>query len=821
MKRFLLLVMGLSFLFTALTVKGEEVRIPKYGSDGEYVKYLNSDEYITMPSTFKFREKELRGAWVSVFAGNINNYTTDKKFKDEMTEMLDILEYYNYNTLIFHIRTHNNALYKSELNPKASFWSRVDFDRFDPLEWLIDETHKRGMEFHAWMNPYRIQNGSETYKAEDYPKYNAANNPKNVLKGVDGGTIRVILDPGREEVKQFLVNTCMEVVNRYEVDAIHFDDYFYISNAEDATTYEENNPKGLGLEDWRRSNVDDFIYRLSKAIRSYNLKSGRYVQLGIAPGGVYKDGNGKVTYDENGTAITNGSLTRVGGHYGGSLYCDTKKWVDNEWIDYIMPQCYHDFKKNVSSFAAKVDWWNAVVKYKKVNLYIGIGFYGPGGTWDDPDELKNQLYYMNKLENVDGFAIYSFSTLKQAYKNTNTLKRTQIIPAYNMSWKNRCYPAELKSYKTGKIAGVTELDVTKTDNGYELSFIPNNSAKYYIIYRGEDAKVSRNNIVAITSGDNRDGRIVYNDVTDLNTKLVYSVVPISYSNELGEMTYVNYEKYEVTFISEDGEILDKKYSNGKVVEEPNIVVPDGKKMVFSKDLNNIRSNTTIVVKFVDKSYKVTYEFLDENYNKKTVVKEYNYGDEETFPDVYPLKGYEFKGFEKISDNYWKANYIKDVYKVEFVDINDKVIDTQYISFGDKVLEYPKLEDVEGYRFISWDYTNEITEDRVIKPLYEKIEKCTIIFKNSLGTIIKTIEAIIGDKVPLIEIEEIDGYKFDGFELDGELVKEDYIIAERDCEIIIRLLEAPQTGCKSLNFSTIMFILSSCLIILVLKKRRFN
>ncbi len=166
----------------------------------------------------------------------------------------------------------------------------------------------------------------------------------------------------------------MEVVNRYEVDAIHFDDYFYIPNAEDDKTYAENNPNGLSLAEWRRSNVDDFIRRLSISIRNHNKKSGRYVQLGIAPSGVYKDGDGKVIYDENGTAITTGSLTRVGGHYGNSLYCDTKKWVDNEWIDYIMPQCYHDFKKTISSFAAKVDWWNAVVKYKKLIFTLELDF---------------------------------------------------------------------------------------------------------------------------------------------------------------------------------------------------------------------------------------------------------------------------------------------------------------------------------------------------------------------------------------------------------------------------------------------------------------
>lgn len=819
MKKFFLLLLGLAFLFTSLRVSGDEVRIPKYGSDGEYVRYLNTDEYVTLPSTFKFKEKEMRAVWVSVFAGNISSYSTETKFKTEMTEMLDMLEYYNFNTLIFHIRTHNNALYKSDLNPLASFWSKVDFDEFDPLAWLIDETHKRGMEFHAWMNPYRIQNGSKTYKAEDYPKYNAANNPDNVLKGVSDGTTKVILDPGREEVKQFLVNTCMEVVNRYEVDAIHFDDYFYIPNAEDDKTYAENNPNGLSLAEWRRSNVDDFIRRLSISIRNHNKKSGRYVQLGIAPSGVYKDGDGKVIYDENGTAITTGSLTRVGGHYGNSLYCDTKKWVDNEWIDYIMPQCYHDFKKTISSFAAKVDWWNAVVKYKKVNLYIGIGFYGPGGTWDDPDELKNQLYYLNKLENVDGFAIYSFATIKEAYKNKKPLKATQIAPAYKISWQYRCYPAELKSYKTGKLENVKDLSVTKTNDGYELSFTPNDAARSYIIYRSEDGKLLRNNIISITSGEKKNGKIIFNDKVNENSKLVYAVVPISYSNELGEIAYAYSARHKVTFVSEEGKILDIKYSNDGVVEKPDIEIEEGKMLVFSSELNDICSDITIVVKIVDINYKVTYEFLDSEYKSVIIIKDYTYGDEESFPLVYPIKGYEFIGFEKIKDNYWKAKYEKIVYKVEFVDKDNNVIDTQFIAFGDKVTNYPKLAPIEKYEFISWDYTDEITSDIVIKPIYSR--KCTIIFKNNLGNVLKTIEAKVGDNISMIDIESVDGYTFEGFYLDGKLITESYITVEKDCEIIVNMVENKNSSCKYLNFSTILFSFSVCLIMIIFKKRRIN
>ena len=130
-------------------------------------------------------------------------------------------------------------------------------------------------------------------------------------------------------------------------------------------------------------------------MKLYNNQNGKSVQLGISPSGGYKNGNGKVTYDENGTAITNGSLTNAGEHYGDYLYSDTKKWIDNEWIDYILPQCYHGMEQKY--FASLIDWWDAVVKYKKVNLYIGIGLYGPGSYWNRHDELKNQFYFLNQL----------------------------------------------------------------------------------------------------------------------------------------------------------------------------------------------------------------------------------------------------------------------------------------------------------------------------------------------------------------------------------------------------------------------------------------
>ena len=165
-----------------------------------------------------------------------------------------------------------------------------------------------------------------------------------------------ILNPGEPEVREFLIDTVMELIENYDVDAIHFDDYFYANGVNDSKTYNKPgyNPKKLSLADWRREQVDIFIRDLSQAIRNFNIQNNRYVQLGISPTGIYKNasrrgfayGIGSTDYyDANGNFITSGSNTAGFQHSGDYLYADTKKWIDNEWIDYILPQTYWGFTR--------------------------------------------------------------------------------------------------------------------------------------------------------------------------------------------------------------------------------------------------------------------------------------------------------------------------------------------------------------------------------------------------------------------------------------------------------------------------------------------
>ena len=183
------------------------------------------------------------------------------------------MEWHNLNALIFHIRIDNDAIYYSSMNPWSSWFTVYGEDPgWDPLEWVIEETHKRGIEFHAWMNPYRItasgKKGVTAAKvASKIPSYNIGSNPDNLL--VSSETYGTILNPGIPEVRTFIVDTCMEVIEKYDVDAIHFDDYFYISSVDDEREYQKYNPNNLQKDDWRREQVDLFIKESLCSIRNF------------------------------------------------------------------------------------------------------------------------------------------------------------------------------------------------------------------------------------------------------------------------------------------------------------------------------------------------------------------------------------------------------------------------------------------------------------------------------------------------------------------------------------------------------------------------
>lgn len=503
------------------------------------VTYRGSNVEVLIPTEYTKPTSEFRGVWVSPLVNDIGSYIDEESYKNELLSVLEVMEDYKMNAIIFHLRIMNDALYDTDLSPKSSYISSLDFDDWDYLEWFINECHSRGIEFHAWLNPYRIANSklsvSEVVgRYANYPK-NPASKSENILIGTSG----VILNPGEPEVRDFLVDTCMEIIEKYDVDAIHFDDYFYISMDGNADIATYNKYKGssstTNISDWRREQINIFIEDLSDEMMRYNKAHNRYVQLGISPSGIWRNGDGKVTYNSDGTAITNGSNTAGMEHYAGYLFSDTKKWIDEEWIDYIIPQSYWSFEHPTAGYADVVDWWAKVVKNKDVNLYTGMGIYMEQYSWkSNPYEASNQVLYNTKYPEIKGTAIFSFKELKSHRNDAGVIK---IIDEY---WTESSPLPALTRYTQVTPTKLDSASVIKDKNGYSLYFEVDDNVKSYIIYRSEgNIDVNDQSQIVGIVGRKIEDIAIFSDVVDNTKTYNYGILPLSQTNTRGEELIVN------------------------------------------------------------------------------------------------------------------------------------------------------------------------------------------------------------------------------------------------------------------------------------------
>ena len=578
---FLVMVLNLSVASKAYTL------VDLKTSNGGNVTYRGSITKVQIADSYESEETDFRGAWVTPFVGDIDSYRGEWAWKTEVAEVIKIFKEYNLNAMIFHVRTHNNALYDSDLNPLASWFSMANFDSFDPLEYLIDECHKAGIEFHAWMNPYRITtNTTDINEAVENGQYLAGRipvkNPARYAGNLISGDTGVILNPGLPNVREFIVDTCMEVVEKYDVDAIHFDDYFYIKNAQDSDTYRQYNPKKLSLADWRREQVNLFIEALHDELTAYNKANNKAVQLGISPSGIYKNGNG---------SIESGSNTAGFAHYGDYLYSDTYKWAKEGWIDYLLPQSYWAFEHPIAGYADVMSWWDKAFEGVDCLLYSGIGVYMADGnnySWKtNSQEFANQLKYLMTLKNVDGYSIYSFKYVRASYNGDTSKSSNQIKNAKKAGcFSDVALNPEVETMKPIVPASVDDLLV----NGSTLTWSHNEDAKAYAVYAStSEITYSKDELVAIVGSV--DETVTWTSTLKGNYK--YAVRAISRTNTLSEVT--NTKTYSVVFNDKNG----KELSSQQVVEGSSAIAPeapvvDGYKFVgWDKSFDNVTSDLIV------------------------------------------------------------------------------------------------------------------------------------------------------------------------------------------------------------------------------------
>lgn len=506
------------------------------------------DKPIQVPTYVQQQNEQFRGVWVSTV------YNLDfpskkglakEEYKAEYIKLLDNLESLNINSVIFQIRPKLDAFYQSKINPWSEYLTGTQglSPGWDPLKWMIEETHNRGMEFQAWFNPYRVTTNKETTKTVDKklselaPNNWARQNPQYVFD-FDG---KLYLNPGEPEVIKYIVDSVMEVVENYDIDAIHFDDYFYpYRSINDKNKWyskkEEISFKKYGtgfkdVSDWRRANVDKLIFDLHNSIKSYNINNKKSVQFGISPFGIW----GHKEMHPEGSKNGIGSLTPISSQASyDNLFADTRKWVKNNWIDYIAPQIYWTFDEKAAPYGELVNWWANVVKDTNVHLYIGHASYRKADinnknvSWKNSREISNQLKFNSLYEEVKGSIFFSYRSLLKNDKNS--IVSNQFIDTLKNEHFNNISLLPAKSWLGhGEIQSPFELSVVNTDTGNILTWHDrkDNESSYYIIYREDiSSRVDRNSkkIIKKIKRTNEDTFFTYIDNNvDPSKDCIYSV----------------------------------------------------------------------------------------------------------------------------------------------------------------------------------------------------------------------------------------------------------------------------------------------------------
>lgn len=348
---------------------------------------------------------EMRGVWVSSVY-NLDypsSPTTDSdKLKAEADEILDNCVKWGLNAVFLQVRPSGDALYKSDLFPWSKYLTgsvgTAPQDGFDPLEYWVEAAHKRGLELHAWINPYRITRSKDTEWNSLPSTHPAKMNPDWVVKYSDGN---YYFDPGIPEVRDLVTRGAVEIVQNYDVDGLHMDDYFYPgTDFNDAATYQKYGSSFSNIADFRRDSVNQLVAQLDTAVHNIDPD----IQFGISPSGIWA----------NKSTDPRGSNSSGSEHYVSS-YADSLYWIENGLVDYIIPQIYWEIGHKLADFVTLADWWNDAVAGSDVHLYIGMGAYrcadNPTGVWTTTDPLFDSLAYLENKDNVGGCVFFRYGSI--------------------------------------------------------------------------------------------------------------------------------------------------------------------------------------------------------------------------------------------------------------------------------------------------------------------------------------------------------------------------------------------------------------------------
>ena len=338
--------------------------------------------------------REFRGAWIQCVNGQFMGMSTADMQKT-LTYQLDELQKDGANAIIFQVRPECDALYNSSIEPWSRFLTgeqgKAPSPYWDPLQWMIEQCHKRGMELHAWINPYRAKTKTTHVLS---PKH-IAHKRRDLVFEYDG---QYILNPAYDENRQYICHVVGDILRRYDVDGLHIDDYFYPYPAAGCTIPDENlyrrNPGGhSNIGDWRRYNVNLFMKEMHDTIRAVKP----WVKFGVSPFGIYR----------NKKSDPNGSDTRGLQNYD-DLYADVLLWINNGWVDYCVPQIYWQIGHPTADYKTLIQWWDRNASARP--LYIGEDVERTVKYKDEDNPQQHQMPAKYKLHdfanNVQGTVLW-------------------------------------------------------------------------------------------------------------------------------------------------------------------------------------------------------------------------------------------------------------------------------------------------------------------------------------------------------------------------------------------------------------------------------
>ena len=481
--------------------------------------------------------------WPSVNAMGTSTYHVDRQ-KTELIARFDEMAYLGFNAVIFQVSPTADAMFYSDIVPlspwltgETNFTGKLldsDGNIFDPLEFAIKLARERNMELHAWFNPYRIVHSISSYRNRSIVgtssgrTINTMADIRNELSTIENHPFNIfghyvryaggwyVLDPGLPPVRDWIVDRVMEVVTNYDIDAVHFDDYFYPSNFPDHYTFLYHNPHNKSFENWRRHNTEMLMREVAAAINQEHP----WVKFGVSPGGVWKSAaEGNTGLDGGAYNSGTGSRSTTAWSNYHSSFVDTRLLVIEGIVDYITPQIYWDFAHPTAPYGYIAKWWsrlisdfgpnghlrNSLGNYTTTHLYIGTGLYRlenpPSPKWQGTPEFEmegmrtflRQEHYNLGNPHIHGSMIF---TQNQTRPGRGNGMRQTMETLRQGAW--RYYALVPPMPHLGGIAPSPPQNITINNNtiywqNSESSTSPLVAVRYFVIYKSLDSQIDINN----------------------------------------------------------------------------------------------------------------------------------------------------------------------------------------------------------------------------------------------------------------------------------------------------------------------------------------